>query len=274
MTGVVGSNGTVHLERSGNVCGAIRTGDGQPTFTTDNSDSRYPMPGCQRVAATGSKNFPPPILPADIAGNNSNARLASLDPVPADIWQRGNVAWNPATRHLKVNYSTLSLQGGAPYFICKLELLGGSTLSMEKSGGPVQIFFDAPENCGGEATPISFANGTRIVNNGFVPGLFFVGSDTITTTVNPSGGAAALQVVLYAPRSNFTINGNFNLTGAVIAKSIDMSGGAKATAYPGIEDYELPIPGEPIPGKVRRLKFGECLSDLLPVSAANPATGC
>lgn len=272
VIGGVGSNGTVHLRNSGNVCGPVRTGN--VAYTTDNSDSKNPPPGCSRPSNIETEEFPPPELPEDIESNNSNWRLAGADPVPSDIWQRGNVDWNDDKDILRVTYSTLSLRGDAPYYLCRLLLQGGSTLSMEKSGGPVHIFFKPPEECGNTTVPFEFANGTKIVHNGEVPGLFIVGSDSIDTTVNPAGGALAAGAVLYAPRTDFIINNGSNLKGAVIAKSVDMSGGAKVEAITGLEDYELPIPGDPAASGIVKDHFIECPAQPVGFDTTAPDFDC
>lgn len=282
IRGGVGSNGWVKMVGSANVCGTVRTGD--TPFTTDNSTSKSAPANCPqgRSGTTGRIDFPPVTLPEGLTpGTSATNRFFTQDGNNLEYWYRGdppnwNGRWNSTSRKLIVDSGqTLRLRADTPYLVCELVLRGGGILSMENPNGPVQIYIDAPENCPGSPTvPFEFADGTKMLNNGSIPGIFILGSDTITTSVNPAGGAFAAGVVIYAPRTKFLINNDFKMTGAVIAKEIKLAGGANVVTINGIDEYELPIPGEPSPGGVIKDHFFECHAEPVAVDSTTPDIDC
>ncbi len=227
--GGAGSNGWVKMVGSSNVCGNVSYGT---TFTTDNSSSLNPPPNCAagRTAGQGTSPYPSVDLPAGIATNNSNSRLAGADPVGAGVWQRGNISWNASNRHLTVSYDQITLEGTLPYFLCKLTLAGGSKL-LSGSGKSIRIFFDAPANCPGlnGASQLQIANGAYVgadANQG--PGFYFVGSETAgQSRIELGGGANVSQFVVYAPNSSILANNGVNLSGAIIGRTLELGGGAE-----------------------------------------------
>lgn len=280
ITGGVGSNGWVKMVGSANVCGTVRTGS--TPYTTDNSSSKNPPSGCAagRSSEIGTEDYPPVALPEGLTPETSATnRFFSQDGNDLPSWYIGTESqqrqrWNPTTRTLTIDSGlTLRLKADTPYLVCRLVVAGGGKLSMENPNGPVQIYIDAPENCpGSPSVPFQFDNGTEIKNNGFIPGIFIVGSNSIATSVNPAGGALAPGVVIYAPRTKFLINNDFSMTGAVIAKEVTLGGGARVITINGIDEYELPIPGEPSPGGIVKDQFVECIAQ--PASDSDPAVGC
>lgn len=283
IKGGVGSNGNVTMGGSANVCGTVRTG--QEPFTHDNSSSRNPPTNCPqgRTSIIGIEDFPPVTLPDGLTPQTSaTQRFFTEDGNDLPSWYIGTESqrrerWNPTSRVLKMGSGlTLRLRANSPYLVCQLVLEGGAALSMENPTGPVQIYIDSPENCPGTPTvPFQFADGTRILNNGFVPGIFILGSENSVTSANPAGGAFSNGVVIYAPRTEFVIDNGINMSGAVIAKEITLAGGANLVSIEGINEYELPIPGEPSPGGIIKDHFFECRADAVdPESTSSPDNGC
>lgn len=246
--GGAGSNGWVKMVGSANVCGTVGYGT---TFTTDNSSSLSAPSGCAagRKAAKGTAEYPAVALPADISTNNSNTRLAAADPVGPNVWQRGNISWNSSNRSLTVTYDQLTLEGTAPYYLCKLTLAGGSKL-LAGSGKKIKIYFDAPENCPGlnGSSQLQIANGAYVgpdASSG--PIFYFVGSDTTTNSkIELGGGANVSQFIVYAPKSTIVANNGVNLKGVIIGKTLELGGGASinrtgAFTPPSAEEFLPPV---------------------------------
>ncbi len=260
--GGAGSNGWVKMVGSANVCGTVSYGT---TFATDNSSSLKAPSGCAagRTVGKGTAEYPAVDLPAGIATSNSNSRLAALDPVGPNVWQRGNISWNASNRHLTVSYDQLTLEGTLPYFLCKLTLAGGSKL-LSGTGKSTRIFFDAPSKCPGlnGGSQLQIANGTYVgadANKG--PGFYFVGSETSgASRIELGGGANVSQFVVYAPYSSIVANNGVNVNGVIIGRTLELGGGAyinKSGSFtpPSVGDFiepetkpgpEKEIPGTPI----------------------------
>lgn len=253
--GAAGSNGPVTFSGSAKVCGPLRLGpdtespvglpmsqwvqppEARPYVNNSGAGVCYP-PGY--TITSGVEEYPPVALPADIATNNSNDRLSGADPVPGDVWKRGNVSWNPTSRRLSVGYSELRLKGTAPYFLCQLVVSGSATLVADAPGQSVQIFLDRPENCGNLANPLDISGAAKLTSNGYVPGIFILGSDTKQTKATLAAGGTTYQIVLYAPRTNVDVSGDFKFNGSLIGKTLKFSG--SASAVPGFDGTTFPIP--------------------------------
>jgi hypothetical protein len=225
--GGAGSNAAVSMTGSANVCGTVRY---VTTFTANNGSEKANCSAGRTVVKSSPVTYPPVSLPAEIATKNSNARLAGPDPVPSNVWQRGNISWNESKRELTVNYSELTLEGTLPYFLCKLTLAGGSTLR-SGAGKSIRIFFDEPQNCSGlnGSAQLQIANGTSVTadsNHG--PGFYFLGSsEKGKSKIELGGGSNVSQFVVYAPRSQIVANNGVNLNGTIIGQSLELQGGAQ-----------------------------------------------
>jgi len=225
--GGAGTNGPVSLTGSANVCGTVQYG----TTVTKNNGSENAPSNCAagRTFVKGTTEYPPITAPSDIATNNSNSRLAGADPVPSSVWQRGNISWNASNRSLTVNYESLTLEGTAPYFLCKLTLAGGSKL-ISGSGKSIKIYFDAPQNCPGlnGSAQLQIANGTTVgADAAKGPEFLFLGSTTTgASKIELGGGATVSQFVVYAPYSSIVANNGVNLNGVIIGRTLELGGGA------------------------------------------------
>lgn len=233
LQGSMGTNGSVSVQGGGVIaCGDMRNGNGSGQQT----------PGCpEQGAVQGNIQLPDVVIPSGLANNNSNSRLGGADPVDPNVWQRGNVQWNPTTRVLRVTYSWLRLQGSLPYFLCRLEVTGGSNLIIDTTER-AQIFFDRPENCPGVGADQLVVNqGGKITRNGPIPGFFLRGSENINTSMSFSGGINMNGIVIYAPRTTADISAGFYYNGALISKSLNISGGGTVENTLNLSQYPLPI---------------------------------
>jgi len=228
--GGVGSNGKVTLTGNANACPTVRYGT---EYSATNGSNNPPSYCSSRTFVKGTYKYPPVQPPSNIETANSNARLASLDPVTAS-WMRDNIKWGEANKELSIsNGSTLILEGSLPYFLCRLTLSGGSKLLMGK-GKSIRIFFQEPTKtkCPGlnGAAQLVVDNGTTIgpdSNQG--PGLYFLGSanqKTEPSKIELGGGSEISQFVLYAPRSTIVANNGVNLSGTIIGQTLELAGGA------------------------------------------------
>jgi hypothetical protein len=241
----VGTNGEVEVLNNGNICGNIRYGVGkkEPYF---HNNGKW----CSGYVKTQANVELPPVtsfMPADIATNNSNFRLAtctktSPTKVPtgcqsdtfSDSWSK-SPPWNVSTRTIQTsNNSTLTL-GGGDYFVCKLILSNNSHLIMA-DGAQVRVFFDTPEHCGLAAgtKQVDVSNNANITATGYqpalgrydLPGFYLTGSPTIPTTVEWSNNSGTNEFVLYAPNSNIELKNNATYYGIIAGKTVHLNNNA------------------------------------------------
>jgi hypothetical protein len=232
----IGSDGNITYSGSATVCpGNIRYGVGKSTNLT-------PCTGYKKYE--GNVTLPPvsEFMPADIATNNSNARITTCNkslPVgcQTDTYSSKfstNSPFNPTTRRISVSGSkSLTLRGG-DYWLCEISMSGNSELIMAE-GAHIRIFFDTPENCG-TSSPLNLSGTVRIVASGYqpdkgqfdLPGFFILGSATKSTSLNISGNVKneINEIVVYAPNTNINLSGNSTYKGLIAGRTITVSGSA------------------------------------------------
>jgi hypothetical protein len=254
----IGTNGEVFVNSQGaswTICGNVRHGTGTPP---------PPKPDCNGEIFEGNKELPPIVPPDEIETKNSDCRLVPdcTDPTEVDIYQPqgGNgkgkgggeeettaaSLWDPATRVLEIKNGTLTM-GGSDYLVCKLVMKGGELIM--SSTTRVRIFVDTPENCGysdgvtqveitGNAQIKSSANNTE---ESAVPGIYVLGSPNIQTNVVLKGTSANIEneLLLYAPYSDITIEGNATWKGSIAGNTVTLNGNPTIESLPGAEDKEL-----------------------------------
>ncbi len=291
--GGAGSNGQVKLIDSSKVCGALRYGPG----TTSPVGGVSYVPAAERPYSNGTGGgvcyppgypitqgvvtYPPVSLPADIATNNSNGRLAagpSEDVSGETRCFRCNLSWNASNRTLEIKYSTLTMAGTAPYFLCGLTLTGGAKI-IPAPGSKLRFFFDSPKNCPGlnGANQLTIDGGTSVLPDaGNGPGFYFAGSPTGTpaSKVFFGRGASSYQMVIYAPYSSVVVEGGINLSGAILGRTLYFAGGAQINEVgvftpPSSEEFVEVTATAPTP--FARTAFIECSAA---GSETEPATGC
>jgi hypothetical protein len=244
--GGAGTNGAVTLTGNANVCGVVRYGTTK-SETNGSNDQPSNCPG-GKTYVKGTAAYPPVILPEKIETQNSNSRLgptAPNDPVGSPSNRSGIVTWNSSKRELTLNWNQLTLEGTEPYFLCRMVLGGGGDLRMG-AGKKIRFFFDAPENCPGlnGAPQLVISNGSDVGADAFGgPGFYFVGSDTLNASrIELGGGANVSQFVVYAPKSSIVGNNGVDMRGAIIGRTLLLSGNAEVNVGgpftpPSLEDF-------------------------------------
>jgi hypothetical protein len=287
----VGTNGNVNTTGNAELCGNVRHGIGKDW---SNTGSASQCKGYGELEANVSLPEVSTFMPADIATNNSNYRLAlcvkKSPPSPSGCEEdsftgasrTSTVPWKPSTSpattsagtiSMTDSKSTLTLTGG-DYWLCKLDLNGGQLIMGEKA--PVRIFFDTPEKCGisSGGTQINLNGGSTITATGYnedlqiyeMPGFYLTGSTSRTTWVNLNGNVKDKnEFVMYGPNTNFNINGNATFIGVIAGKKVNINGNATITQPKG---YKPPdIGGATI---YSRQSYVECLTSV----SAPPNAGC
>jgi Tfp pilus assembly protein PilX len=162
------------------------------------------------------------LEPVNVPPGNDNLRITNgTDP------RSGTVTWSSSNRTLTIDGGTLTLRG-SNYLFCSLHLTNGARLIVEDDGTPVKIYIDAPENCTtGDPSrgSVHFEKKGRIDNAGpaAMAQVWMVGSNTISTSFTfDNNEKQAVKIVIYAPRSNFSMQNYGYLIGAVAAKQVTM----------------------------------------------------
>ncbi|HET9675914.1 MAG TPA: hypothetical protein VFP21_00240 [Solirubrobacterales bacterium] len=256
----LGTNGNVNTTGNAELCGNVRHGIGKDWSNTGSASQ------CKGYGELEANITLPPVstfMPADIATNNSDYRLAlctkktATERTPAGCEEdnftgatrTSTVPWNPTTRTISMtdSKSSLTLTGG-DYWICKLDLNGGQLIMGEKA--PVRIFFDTPENCGisSGGSQININGGSTVSATGYnedlqiyeMPGFYLTGSTSRTTTVNINGNTKDKdEMVMYGPNTTFNINGNMTYIGVIAGKKVNINGNATITQPKGYKPPEI-----------------------------------
>jgi len=245
--GGAASNGTVQIIDSSKICGGLRYGPGTlaPVGREEQVKNVKPVSeqpysnGTGGGICTGEKptqgtgEYPNVTLPANLATNNSDSRLTKME-------DRGNnscgheycnIAWNASNRSLTINWDKLTLGGTLPYFLCSLEVTGGTEL-LAAPGAKIRIFFDEPKNCPGlnGANQLTINGGATIgADSANGPGFYFLGAakgEKPESKIYFGNGAASANLVIYAPRSEVWVAGGINLNGAILGRTMKIEGGA------------------------------------------------
>lgn len=243
------SNGDVRLENSSEVCGDATPGPGRLVYGTLS---------CGGSAQPASSDLVlPPIDIGTLRTDNDNDRICQStmpDGTQGDICTRPNqIDWdgtngtnlapgpNPAgTALILKNTSTITM-GGSRYLLCRLELHNSSTLIIPTKGvdpatgkpTAVQIYIDAPENCGGPGTTgFLRANSAAIVNQN---------GDPVTLQIYALGGSpvtlenrTVANMVVYAPESTITLGNRARIVGAVAGRQVTMDNNVDITYHSSV----------------------------------------
>ena len=250
------TNGDFILSSNAKQCGQASVGPGH-TFQQSGSNSYFQDPNCQipnTVVAQQPINLPP-VNEGDVPTNNSDSRFFALDPASGN---RASVCWsgvkasgasgNCGGRHLDIGTnSTVTLGGTRPYSFCKLTMSSNSSL-LAQSGQPVAIYFDSPESCGypSGTSQLDMASNTRISSNDGNPvQLLFVGSANLATTMHLSSNtdinaACEQNFVVYAPRTDITLNSNSTYCGALAGKSLHLDSNADVRTNGASQGFIVP----------------------------------
>jgi hypothetical protein len=145
-------------------------------------------------------------------------------------------------------------------------MTGGTLIAAQ--GTRVRIYFAGPEQCNGQTTPIDMTGG-RIATTSGNPddlALLVVGSATTATTVNMRGNGAVNQLLLYAPRSNATLNGTADFAGAFAGKTLTFNGTGNIGGVSSSLTFTTPVEF-----LFKQTRFVECVG---PMTTSSPGQGC
>ena len=219
----------------------------------------------------------PPVDPGDVAINNSNSRLGTLDPL------NGSYSWNPTTKQLTLNHGgslTLGSSGGEfNYAFCRVHLSARSYIHIV-NGATVRMYFLSPDAapCLGVTEPLALDNKAKIDPTGGDAtslAILVVGSDTRPTQVTLNADASAFTCdqtfVLYAPRSSVELNSRTSICGGVAGKSIVINEDTQINSSNTADDFSFPTQGATHYGPPQ--DFIEC-DATAPGATALPNEGC
>lgn len=251
VQGTMRTNGNVTVSGSATCNGDATVGGGM-----------VPNPAvCHGQVAAGSTTLGPVDL-GDAWNTNDNARLSD----GRDVVQSHRTVWDASTRTLSLQNKDAVTLGGSNYAICKLDMTGGTLIAAQ--GTRVRIYFGGPEQCGGETTPIEMTGGRIAATSGNPDdlALLVVGSATTATTVTMRGNGAVNQLLLYAPRSNATLNGTADFAGAFAGKTLTFNGTGNIGGVGSSLTFTTPVEF-----LFKQTRFVECVG---PMTITSPGQGC
>ena len=234
----VATNGSITMNSNAELhCDFAQVGPGRNVIQQGNAQYDCPPP----VQGTTSL---PPVNQGDVATNNDNDRLFAYD-----TYSGSQPVWDAGRRELTLNSNTTLTLGGSDYSFCRV-ILNSNTAIYTVAGSDVRIWFDSPENCGyaSGANQLTLNSNSRISATGGSPSkiaMLFVGSDTRRTTAilnsNTQANEACEQdFVVYAPRTDITMNSNSFFCGAIAGRTILGNSNTSLTQSNLSTDFELP----------------------------------
>ena len=278
----VATNGGIQLDANSKICGAANVGIGKELGTSSNAQ-HFNDPNCTVAGGAGEEELSlPAVNQGDAATVNDNGRFFAQDLVSG---QKADACWNGVrangssgscgTRELSVSNNSAVTLGGAKYSFCKLTMSSNSALYVQ-AGATVVIYFDSPEACGYQSgtVQLEMLSNTRISSTPGSPAniaLLFVGSSSRQTQINlnsntAANGTCSSNFVVYAPRSDITLNSNSTYCGGIAGKTLELDSNAKVLSHGDASSYVLP--GTPPHYELSR--FVECTAQ----ATAQPGTGC
>lgn len=244
--GNVATNGNIVLASNATLCGNAQYGVGHGLLISGNAEQ------CDGYSHGEGELSLPPVDQGDVPTVNSNERLVTGEDVSQGKSGCANAqgqAWDPATRTLCLSSNSALTLGGTNYSFCRLELRSNSTLYIAQ-GAQVQVFFDSPENCGyteDDAPVAQFVmnSNTKISNTSGDPttaAFLMVGSETISTTAElNSNSNVNIDLILYAPFTDVSLDSNSTFRGSLAARTIDVDSNAEIQSDPRVSEFEVPI---------------------------------
>jgi hypothetical protein len=248
----LGTNGDITVNSNGQICGDAQHGIGQDLVLL--GDAEHLGPGCIGAGTeTEGLITLPPVSQGDAATNNSNGRFwaSTCATPPCDTRTGGSSAsWNASTRTLTLDSNSSATLGGAkPYSFCRLRLLSNSTFFVA-NGATVRIFFDSPEACNlpSGTAQLEMSSNTRIVatsGDATSAQFLFVGSDTRSTRIQldsnaETNGTCDHHFVIYAPRTDISIDSNSSYCGLIAGKTLHLDSNAELIQSANAGDFVLP----------------------------------
>lgn len=255
VNGDAATNGSMALNSNARLCGSASVGVGEEFTVSGNAN--HGGPGCPQSTypvMEGPLTLAP-VQQGDVATNNSNGRMftpGSCSGADCDLigGNANKVDWDPVNRRLELGSNVSITLGGTNYSFCQVKLSSNSTIYIAQ-GANVSMFFDAPENCGGEQAPLQMHSNSKIIATGGVTtkvAMLFVGSDTLPTTIElssnsmPSGDCSS-GFVIYAPKTHIDVNSNVTYCGAMAGKSINLDSNSTIESGSEVPNFQLPGAG-------------------------------
>lgn len=248
-------------------CGAATVGQGH-RLTTAASGAYYLDTGCtvagNPVTVPQQSLTLPPVNQGDAPTNNNDVNITNAvngTGPPTDLisGRRTDVTWTgagtgPGQRQLSIGTNTSLTLTGTKYSLCSLTL-GSNSAIYVTAGLNTTIFFDSPEACGmspdrtGVVTQLSLQSNSRISYTLGAPAsvaLLFVGSQATPPTptsflLNSNTGNDCTQnFVVYAPKTDITLDSNSNYCGAMAGQTVYLRSNAKIFTDSQSTSFQLP----------------------------------
>jgi hypothetical protein len=266
IVGDAATNGNMSLDASSLLCGNALVGPGKSFSTTG--------PTQQCPGFTHSNASQPLLLNPVDQGNaatvNDNGRIGAQDPFVLQILS----TWNPATRVLKLQNSSILTLSGNTYSFCYLEISSLAQLAVAPrlpTQPPLRIYIDSPENCPGvtNAGRMKLLNQATLLNSNASSKtlqIFALGSTQTATSIDFFNNVSLVNGMVYAPRSTLDLRNSTSIIGAVAAQTVAFANSAKVTWDPTADlslDNLLPL--------FKRASWVECTSRQ---TGSAPDSGC
>ncbi|MHB2018050.1 MAG: DUF7305 domain-containing protein [Candidatus Xenobia bacterium] len=197
----VGTLGAVSLSGGGSIDGNVLLGPGESAASAVTTSGGSAVTGVVSNLSTAPTVLPAPTPLGVVGAAVSTSTSMTLSP--------GNY------QSLQVTGGTVTLLSGTYYFPGGVVLSGNSSIAIQASNGPVNVVF-------GGTFDIS---GGSVVNDGGVPSTFNITGTAAATSATLTGGTSAC-FVFNAITADVTISGGSNVYGAIVAHSVDDTGGS------------------------------------------------
>jgi hypothetical protein len=266
IVGNAATSGNMSIDASGLLCGDATVGPGK-TFTTTSPLQQCPGFTHSNLASPLILN---PVNQGNAATVNDNGRIGNQDPFVLQILS----TWNPSTRVLKLQNSSILTLSGNTYSFCYLEINNLAQLVIAPrlpTQPPLRIYIDAPENCPG----VSNAGRMRLLQQATLLNMnassktlqiFVLGSPSTATSIDFFNNISLVNGMVYAPRSTLDLRNSTSIIGAVAAQTVAFDNSARVTWDPTADlslDNLLPL--------FQRGNWKECTSKQ---TGSAPDSGC
>jgi hypothetical protein len=207
LSGDIGSNGSVLMKQNSKVWGDAVCGSGSSTTILGNAV-------CTGSTAPSETPMALPPLVFPFAPSNTNVTVNSTLDIPAGNHAYGDFAAKSNT--------TINVTGPATLVFRNFQMRSGSQFLIDTTGGPVKIYVE---------NDFTLGSNTMVRSLNYLPADVEVNllSDNI---INPEvmvdldvvdfNSNAKMYGTIYAPNAHIEIDSNFELFGALIAKSVDL----------------------------------------------------
>ena len=201
--GGIRSNGAVNVASNDQLFGNVTPGPGN---TVSGIQGSTYIDGVTAPATT-KVTFPPVTVPSIASSGAKNVQKS--DPVALRTLVAGNYHYSSLTLG---NQSTFTIQGPSTVVLDSFTGNSGVSFVIDGTNGPVNIYFT------GSAAFVSNMTVTSTGNTAKDVSLVFASSTPVDLASN-----ASLLGTIYAPYSTVNISSNWGVSGAVMAKSINLA---------------------------------------------------